>query len=414
MQKQKNKIKILYIHQSGGGGGASNSLGLLVSSLDKNKYIPVVILGKDGPIAELFRKKNIKTYILKVSSFGVNTHSPKVSLIAVLSFFKRFLPNVFTIYRIIKAEKVDIVHINSSVLVTSMIAARLTGVKIICHIREIIPDNKAGRLQKRLIKFIASDIIAISKEVAKQLDSCKTVVIYNGINPEKFKPDLGKEVIRKKYKLNKKETIFTHISQLFPAKGIFIFVQAAKLLVKSGYDVRFFVIGDSISTGSNISFSGKIKKMIKYLLRYKNVVWKEELEKFTRDEGIAKKVIFTGFRNDVPNFITLSDAIVVPHCVPEPFGRVLIEAGALKKPIISTNIPPTPEIVIDGKTGLLVEPNSPKALAKAMEYIINNPIEARKMGENGYRNVVNNFHSDVAHSKITKLYEKILNLEANK
>ena len=49
-----------------------------------------------------------------------------------------------------------------------------------------------------------------------------------------------------------------------------------------------------------------------------------------------------------------------------------------------------------------------------MEYIINNPIEARKMGENGYRNVVNNFHSDVTHSKITKLYEKILNLEASK
>lgn len=154
--------------------------------------------------------------------------------------------------------------------------------------------------------------------------------------------------------------------------------------------------------------------MIKYLLGYKTIVWKEELEKLTRDKGIAKKVIFTGFRNDVPNFITLSDAIVVPHCVPEPFGRVLIEAGALKKPIISTNIPPTPEIVIDGKTGLLVEPNSPKTLAKAMEYIINNPIEARKMGENGYRNVVNNFHSDVTHSKITKLYEKIINLEVNK
>jgi len=148
--------------------------------------------------------------------------------------------------------------------------------------------------------------------------------------------------------------------------------------------------------------------MIKYLLRYKTVVWKEELENFTRDEGIAKKVIFTGFRNDVANFITLSDAIVVPHCVAEPFGRVLIEAGALKKPVISTNIPPTPEIVNDGKNGILVEPNSPKAIAKAMEYIVKNPIKAQKMGENGYRNVVNNFHSNITHSKITKLYEKIL------
>lgn len=401
--------KILYIHQGAGGGGASTSLFLLVNDInDKSDYEPVVLFGMNGPYEESLRAKGVKTYIKKLSVLGVNTHSPKISSIQIIRFLIRFLPNIIMVYKIIKNEKVSLVHINSSVSITSAIASYLAGVKVIWHIREIIPNTKIGRLQKWLIKFIASDIIAISKEVAKHLDTPKTTLIYNGINPEKFKPTLEREVMRKKYQLNKEEKIFTHIGQLFPAKGTFIFLKAAKLLTESGYNVRFFIIGGHPISNLNSSFITKTKKVLKYLLGLRTKTWKEELKNFARDERIAERVIFTGYRDDVANFISLSDAVVVPHCVPEPFGRVLIEAGVLRKPVISSNIPATPEIIIDGETGFLVKPKNPKALAKTMEYIINNPIQAQKMGENGYRNVVNNFHINMTHSKIQKLYEKIL------
>ena len=85
-----------------------------------------------------------------------------------------------------------------------------------------------GKLQKRIINFIASNIIAISKEVKKQFDDPKTVLIYNGINPKDFIPNSEKEVIRRKYRLNKKEIVFTHISQLFASKGSYLFLEAAK------------------------------------------------------------------------------------------------------------------------------------------------------------------------------------------
>jgi len=400
--------KILYIHQSAGGGGASNSLALLVSSLDRSKYEPVALLGRYGPVVELFERKDIKTYIRRLSTFSYNTHSPEISAIKILSFLIRFLPNIIAVYRIIRNEEIELVHLNSSVLVTSAIASRLAAVKAVWYIREIIPNTRVGRLQKRLIEFISSDIVAISKEVEKQFDKRKTTLIYNGIDPEEFKPNSEKEVIRKKYRLNEEEAVFTHIGQLNPVKGTFIFLKAAKLLVESGYNVRFFVIGGRPTGSSSTSLAAKAKAVVKYLLRHQTKNRKEELESFAYDQGIAERVIFAGYRDDVPNFISLSDAVVAPHYVPEPFGRVLIEAGALRKPIISTNIPPTPEIVIDGQTGILVEPNSPEALAEAMEYVINNPTEARKMGENGYQNVVNNFHIDVTHSKITELYERAL------
>lgn len=405
--KNMNKKKVLYIHQSGGGGGASNSLGLLITSLNRDKYEPIGLFGRGGSVVKALKQQNVKVYIKKLSIFGVHSYSPKIPTLSIFYLFIRFLPNIITVYTIIKKEKIDFVHINSSVLLITGIACRLAGVKVIWHIREIIPNTKIGRLQKWLIKFIASDIIAISKEVAKQINSRKTTLIYNGINPEEFKPDSEREIIRKKYGLNEeKETIFTHLGQLYPAKGSFVFLKAAKLLTEFGYNVKFLMIGGHSISNLNSSFMTKIKKALKCLLGLRIKTWKEELRNFAWDEGIAERVIFTGYRDDIPNFISLSDAVVVPHLLPEPFGRTLIEAGALKKVVISTDIPPTPEIVINGKTGLLVVPNSPEILVKAMEYIINNPGEARQMGENGYQNVMNNFHSETTHYKIRRVYAK--------
>jgi len=297
-------------------------------------------------------------------------------------------------------------------LIVSAIASRIAGVKVVWHIREVIPDSKIGKLERTLIELIASNIIAISRAIQDQFDKRKTTLIYNGINPEEFKPNSEREAIRKKYGLNDEETIFTHIGQLYPAKGSFIFLKAAKLLIESGYNVRFFVVGGHSRNSAN-DFTTRMKSVVKHLLGHKNYNYKEELEKFARDSAIADRVIFTGYRDDVPNFISLSDAIVAPNLQAEGFGRVLIEAGALRKPAISTNIPPNPEIIMDGETGLPVEPNNPEVLAKAMISIINKPEEARKMGENGYQNVVNNFHINVTHSKIADLYEKILSSDAS-
>lgn len=405
----KNRKKILYIHPSAGGGGASARLHLLVRYIyEKSNYQPIVLFGAPGLFEKMLRKKGIKTYIKKFSTLAVNTHSPKLSFRNIITFMKRFIPYFITVVRIIKKEQISFVHINSSVSTTAGIASYFSGVKVVWHVREIIPDTKMGRLQKKLIESIAVRIIAISGEVAKQFDSRKTTLIYDGIDPEDFKSDTGKEIIRKKYDLTDKENIFVHIGQLFPAKGSFVFLKAAKLLIESGYKAKYFVIGGAVNNVLDKSFIKRLKAKINYLLGRKTIGWKEELEKYAEKNGLSGKVIFTGFRTDIPDFITVSDAVVSPHCVPEPFGLTLIEAGALRKPVISTNIPPTPEIVVDGKTGILVEPNNSRALAKAMESIINNPRRAQKMGNNGYRNIINNFHINTTHAKIKNIYKEVL------
>jgi glycosyltransferase involved in cell wall biosynthesis len=400
--------KVLYISHCSGGGGSPKSLALLLDSLDKNKYEPIVLLEKSAIVEESFKKGKIKTYFRKIISFGVYAYHPKISAMDFFCLFVGFLSNIIAVFRVIKKEKIELVHLNSTVLIISAIASRIAGVrKIVWHIREAIPDNKIGYLEKKLINFIASDIIVMSKDMQMLFDKHKTTLIYNGIDTEEFKLNSDRELIKEEYQLDDKQTIFTHVSKLVPAKGSFISIKALKLITEYGYNAKLFMIGGQTYKNAN-GVKARIKKIVKYLLRYKTYDWKQELKRLAEELGIADKVIFTGYRNDVPNFMSLSHAIVTPNLQAEGFGRVLIEAGALRKPVISTNIPPNSEIVIDGKTGLLVEPNNPETLAEAMIYIINNPAEARKMGENGYQNVVNNFHIDITHSKIADLYEKIL------
>ena len=76
------------------------------------------------------------------------------------------------------------------------------------------------------------------------------------------------------------------------------------------------------------------------------------------------KVIFTGFRQDIPEIMALLDILVLAS-EKEPFGRVLIEAMACGKPVVATNAGGVPEIAEDGKTGILVPPKDSRAMAAA-------------------------------------------------
>ena len=410
----RNYCKILYISHCSGGGGSPKSLALLLDSLDKNKYEPIVLFNKSNLVEESFKKREIKTYFGKIISFGVYAYHPKISAMDIYHLLSGFLPNIISIFRVIKREKIELVHLNSTVLAISAIASRLAGVKkIVWHIREAMPNNRMGYLEKKFIDFIASDIIVMSKDMQMLFDKRKTTLIYNGIDIEDFKYDSGRELIKKEYQLDDSQIIFTHVSTLAPTKGSFICIKALKQITELGYNAKLFMIGGQAHKKAN-NIKAKFKGIIKYMFGFKTYNWKQELEKIAEELGIIDKVIFTGYRDDVPNFMSLSHAVVAPNLQAEGFGRILIESGALKKPIISTKIPPTPEIVIDGRTGILVEPGNVNALSNAMIYIINNLTKTQEMGENGYQNVVRNFNANTTHSKIVDLYERILSSDAGK
>jgi glycosyltransferase involved in cell wall biosynthesis len=111
------------------------------------------------------------------------------------------------------------------------------------------------------------------------------------------------------------------------------------------------------------------------------IPYKDVLRRQAETEGVADRVHFLGFRDDVPQLMHLVDVVVHTSTAAEPFGRVIVEGMLAGRPVIGTRAGGPPEIIGDSETGLLVPPGDPDALATAIQKILSNPQWARSMGQ---------------------------------
>ena len=138
------------------------------------------------------------------------------------------------------------------------------------------------------------------------------------------------------------------------------------------------------------------------------------LRNLAKKNNVLGKIFFLPFLDDLPAAYMLADVVVVPSLKPEPFGRVLIEAQAMGRPVVAFNHGGASESVIHEKTGLLVEPKNVKELGVAIEKLVTIPLNKRnKMASASREHIVNNFTLDKMRSETLKLYNKILMKNSN-
>jgi len=138
------------------------------------------------------------------------------------------------------------------------------------------------------------------------------------------------------------------------------------------------------------------------------------LRNLAKKNNVLGKIFFLPFLDDLPAAYMLADVVVVPSLKPEPFGRVLIEAQAMGRPVVAFNHGGASESVIHEKTGLLVEPKNVKELGVAIEKLVTIPLNKRnKMASASREHIVNNFTLDKMRSETLKLYNKLLMNNSN-
>jgi glycosyltransferase involved in cell wall biosynthesis len=108
-----------------------------------------------------------------------------------------------------------------------------------------------------------------------------------------------------------------------------------------------------------------------------------KLRLLARELGIADRVRFLGFRQDIPQLMRVVDCLVHVPNDPEPFGRVVVESMLARRPVIATRAGGVSEIIEDGVGGILITPGSPNELAEALRRIFSNPVAAAEMAANG-------------------------------
>jgi glycosyltransferase involved in cell wall biosynthesis len=208
-------------------------------------------------------------------------------------------------------------------------------------------------------------------------------VIYNAIDFEEFNPELANESkIRKEFGISEETKLVGMIGRITLRKRYEDFLRAASKVLEDFPNTKFIAVGGTYS-GLERGYEEKVRKLVKAL-------------------ELQDKVIFTGFRKDIPDIMSTLDVLVLPS-LKEPFGRVIIEALILGTPVVAANSGGIPEIIQNGRTGLLVPPKNPDELAKTIIKLLENGDFAKNLAIQGKKEVKQRFSAD----KITRLEEEL-------
>ena len=237
----------------------------------------------------------------------------------------------------------------------------------------------SGTFLDPVLTMLATRIVVNSAAVAKRFgNSGKVGVIHNGVDLKKFNPEVDGERIREELAICEKEQIVTIVGRLDEWKGHRFFLEAARYVLDQLQTVRFLVVGDG--------------------------VLRSELETLCEKLGIAKDVVFCGHREDISEVLAVSNVLVSPSRA-ESFGRVIIEAMA--KPVVGTRAGGVPEIVVDGLSGILVEPEKSEEMAQAILLLLRDSRQAREMGVAGFNRVKECFSLEKHVCEIEEIYESL-------
>jgi glycosyltransferase involved in cell wall biosynthesis len=391
------RINILYISHSSSLYGAEQSLLLLLKELDRQRFFPVVVLPREGPLKQAIEMLSIPVEIVPSLAPWLTRRRRLLKFLHHLAIIPFIIFSIWRLRSIINHYEIDLIHSNSLVVIEGGLAAWLLMLPHIWHAREILNDASPhnflfGPCRALSIILSLSDVvIAISGAVADCFYQCrntsKITLVHNAVSIQlsNFKPNVATRV-REQLGVRPKVPLVAKVTNLTPVKGCEDFVLAAAQVHKVIPEAVFLLVGGTPYP----KYQQKILDLIAF-------------------HKLESCFFLTGFRNDVLDIFGAIDLAVLASSY-EPFGRVVIEAMLAGRPVVGTAVGGIPEIIVDGVTGLLVPPASPSSLAQAIITILQNPELACRMGASGQARAKEYFSSERYINEIQKIYESVLAL----
>ncbi|MDO5577048.1 MAG: glycosyltransferase family 4 protein, partial [Fibrobacter sp.] len=241
--------------------------------------------------------------------------------------------------------------------------------------RHVLKRIKSPAFYKWLLKK-TDKVIAVSTAVKKnlldqiQLPSEQVVTILNGIDINRFVMACSGS-LRKELGFDNKIKLVGMVGQVSSHKGSDLFIKSASLVSKKYSDVRFVIVGDDFQNGKYIG----------------------ELKALSKDLSIENEVLFLGSRQDIPEIMKDLN-VLVSASKEESFGLVIVEAMAASTSVVATNTKGAMEIVVNNKTGLLVDINQPAHLADAIVSLLKDERLTENLGKAGQERAFKEFDSE--------------------
>lgn len=359
-------IRVLYLHPAGAFGGASKSLIELYMAAKKLGDIEAVILTPRGTVTTAFGKAGMQVVeTMGLSQFdhtryGYYRHLRWLILLRELFYLPITLIALLKLRRL-KAD-FDIIHVNEiTLLPTALLTKWLFKLPMVFHIRSVqYPDQASWRSRCvfKLLDKMACAVICIDETVRASVPSyIQTTVIHNSIY-------LDQKVMRKNLSEDNIPS-FGMAGVLLRAKGVFEFLEAARIVVKERkVNVRFIIAGE------NARQTAGVKRWLFKKLGFNEDVLNESKE-FVRLNKLEEHVFFKGFIEDIRSFYSEIDVICFPSHL-NACGRPVFEGALLGIPSIVAIKNPLNDALINQVTGLAIEHPEPSLLADAIEKLATN------------------------------------------
>lgn len=373
------RTKIAFLITKSNWGGAQKHVYDIATHLDPKKYDVVVILGGHGVLKKKLAEVSIRTV-------SVDTMWRDISI-------KKDLMSFFEVFKILKQEKPDILHLHSPKAAgLGALSARILKIKKIVYTVHGWAFNENRPLyQKILIIFasfittlLATDLITISKKETEQTSlfpysKDKIHNIPNGIREQSvLRENIARDFIEQKIgKSLKDKFLIGMIGELHPSKGYTYTIDAMRSLVREHKDLVLIII----STGEQ----------------------EELLKKMVETSNLQSHVYFLGFIENAPQYAKAFDLFLMSS-IKEGLPYTLLEVGILGIPSIATTVGGIPDIIDDMKSGILIQPRKTQEIEYAINFMYEHPDMRIEFGKNLIKKVKLDFNLQKMIQSIEKIY----------
>ncbi|SDJ57014.1 Glycosyltransferase involved in cell wall bisynthesis [Pedobacter sp. ok626] len=369
------KIKILQAIRQGKVGGGETHVMDLVNELNKEEFESVILSFTDGPMVERLRADGFKVYV-------VQTEKP-------------FNYKVWKLVKkIVEQEKINLIHAHGTRANSNTFStAKSLDIPLIytVHGWSFHPDQSLivkiiRTLSERFLVKKADQTICVSesnlKEGLSRFPMANATVILNGINQQKFNPDQRFKDVKEELNIAADAILVGYIARITAQKEPLNFLRAIAQ-VPVHLNVKFMIVGD-----------GELKA---------------EMLELACSLNLNDRVVFQDFRSDIPEVLNALDIFCLPSLW-EGLPIALLEAMAMRKAIVATEIDGIKDLIKAGENGLLIPISCPDKIAEAIILLIEDPELRRRLGEQAGLTIRDKFNVERMTRSVEEVYRKLVPL----
>jgi glycosyltransferase involved in cell wall biosynthesis len=377
IEAMSRPLRVAYVIKSMAVGGSQAHLTQVLRLLDRDRFDPVLYcLTGEGVLLDTVR------------GLGVPVNAPA----ARLSFKgPALVARMMTLARALRKQPADVVHnyLLRANLVGS-VAARLARVPVVLSSKRGCHERRGFELVAAKIGNALADRVTVNAEAVREFvhanEGCpkdKMTVIPSGVDTDRFRPLAGTG-FKARLGLPEERPVIGVVTRMRVRKGVEEFICAVGQVRRAHADAHAVIVGE--------------------------VDLDDDLQALVRELGLEEHLSLLGRRSDMPEAYSAFDVFVLPSH-DEGMSNAILEAMAMEKPVVATDVGGTGEVVRHGHTGLLVPPRDPEALAAAISEMLAHPGRAREMGRLGRRVVEEGFS---AHAMVRQMEQLYLDLAAER